>query len=294
MKNKIFERIAELEADVEVVDPLDIQIKGISSLKFSGQNDICYYDGLDEAVLKDKKELVLLCKRGFLETNKYISYIKTNNPKLLFYYISHLFKHDIGNFQIDQTNVRYPGAFIDKRSIIGANVSILPGAVVYANTIIEDDVTIEAGSVIGCGGLLWINDDQRKIKVMLSSNGGVIIRKGVYISANVSIVRGACNENTIVDEGTMIAPNTAIGHGCVIGKTVHIANNVTLSGSVQIEDGCFLGSASVILPAIKLAKNSILGAGSILTKNYSQSGVFVGNPAKLSTKNINEVKAIPR
>lgn len=295
MKSKVFQKIQELEIDVHIVDPLDIPIKRISMIGFADEFDICYLDGPAYHLIKDKKNIFLVCPSSFEETNDNISYIKTEDPKLLFYLLSYVFNLSGGKFNLDISQIdKYPCTYIDSRAIIGNNVTILPGAIIYANTIIEDDVAIESGTIIGCGGLLWTYDFKNDKKVMMSTNGGVIIKKGVYISANVSIVRGACNENTIIGEGTMIAPGTAIGHGCVIGRNVHIANNVTLSGSVHIEDDCFLGSASVVQPAIKLRKGSILGSGAILTKTYDESGVFSGIPAKNTGKNPNEVNGVPK
>lgn len=262
---------------------------------FADEFDICYLDGPAYHLIKDKKNLFLICPTEFEETNNNISYIKTDDPKLLFYLLSYVFNSNGEKFSLDVSYTdKYLGTYIDSRAIIGNNVTILPGAIIYANTIIEDDVTIESGTIIGCGGLLWTYDFKNDKKVMMSTNGGVIVKKGAYISANVSIVRGACNENTIIGEGTMIAPSTAIGHGCVIGRNVHIANNVTLSGSVHIEDDCFLGSASVVQPAIKLKKGSVLGSGAILTKTYNDTGVFSGIPAKNTGKNPNDVKGVPK
>jgi len=295
MKSKVFDKIKELGTIVKIVDHNDIPIKRMSMIGFAEEYDICYLDGPAYHLIKDKKNIFLICPIDFKEVNPSISYIKTEDPKLLFYLLSYVFNPSNGDFDIDvKITNKYPGAIIDKRCKIGNNVNILPGAIIYKNTIIEDDVTIESGTIVGCTGLLWTYDTKNDKKVMLSTNGGVIIKKESYISANVSIVRGACNENTIIGEGTMIAPSTAIGHGCVIGKNVHIANNVTLSGSVHIEDECFLGSACVVQPAIKLKKGSVLGSGAILTKSYNESGVFSGIPAKNTGKLPNEVKGIPK
>jgi UDP-3-O-[3-hydroxymyristoyl] glucosamine N-acyltransferase len=295
MKNKVFNKIKELGITAEIIDHNDISINRMSMIGFADEYDICYLDGPAYHLIEGKKNIFLVCPNYFEEVNTNISYIKTEDPKLLFYLLSYVFNPGNGDFDIDTLITdKYPGAIIDKRCKIGKNVNILPGAIIYKNTIIEDDVTIESGTIVGCTGLLWTYDTKDDKKIMLSTNGGVIIKRGSYISANVSIVRGACNENTIIGEGTMIAPSTAIGHGCVIGSNVHIANNVTLSGSVHIEDNCFLGSACVVQPAIKLKEGSVLGSGAILTKSYDETGVFAGIPAKNTGKNPNEVKGVPK
>ncbi len=291
MKSKILNFINN-NVTAEIIDNKNIPIRNISMIKYAKEHDLCYVDGPAYHLTDDKKLIFLICPLDFKETNKDISYIKTKDPKLLFYKLSHIFNPINGHIDPDfKISNNYPGAFIDKSVKIGNNVRILPGAIIYPNTEIGDNTVIESGSVIGCTGLLWVWDGDNK--VMLSTNGSVSIGNNCHISANVSIVRGACNETTTISDGVMIAPGSAIGHGCEIGKNVHIANNVTLSGSVAVEEGCFLGSASVIQPAIRLKENSVLGSGSVLTKSYNKSGVFAGIPAKDMKKDPNNVKGVP-
>lgn len=293
MKDKILSAINSIGVDVIIIDKKDIPIKNISMVKYAKDYDLCYLDSPAYNLIKDKENIFLICPLDFEEKNLNISYIKTEDPKLLFYKLSYVFNPINGYLNIDTTlSDKYPGAFIDETVKIGKNVRILPGAIIYPGTHIEDNVIIESGSVIGCTGLLWAWDGNEKI--MLSTNGGVRIGEGCHISANVSVVRGACNEFTSIGKRVMIAPGTAIGHGCIIENNVHIANNVTLAGSCVIEENCFLGSASTIQPAIELKKGSVLGSGAVLTKSYKSSGVFAGIPARKIEKDTNSVKGVPK
>jgi acetyltransferase-like isoleucine patch superfamily enzyme len=52
-------------------------------------------------------------------------------------------------------------------------------------------------------------------------------------------------------------------------------------GSITIKDNCFIGTNTIILPGIKVGPNSIIGAGSIVTKDVPPNSIFAGNPAKL-------------
>jgi acetyltransferase-like isoleucine patch superfamily enzyme len=51
-------------------------------------------------------------------------------------------------------------------------------------------------------------------------------------------------------------------------------------GEVIIEDGCDVGMGSIILPRVKIGEGSIIGAGSVVTKNIPPYSVVAGNPAK--------------
>lgn len=92
-------------------------------------------------------------------------------------------------------------------------------------------------------------------------------------------------------------------HGCyyqafskiIIGKDVWIAQNVgiitanhdlknpekhSVGKDVLIGDRCWVGMNSVILPGVILGENTVVGAGSVVTKSFPEGHcVIVGNPA---------------
>lgn len=49
--------------------------------------------------------------------------------------------------------------------------------------------------------------------------------------------------------------------------------------SIKVEDGCWIGGV-IILPGVTIERGSVIGAGSVVTKNCEANGVYVGNPAK--------------
>lgn len=84
--------------------------------------------------------------------------------------------------------------------------------------------------------------------------------------------------------------------GIIIGRNVWIAPNVGIIATnhdpfdpskhkegenVIIEDNCWIGMNAVILPGVKLGKNTVVGAGSVVTKSFPEGHcVIAGNPAK--------------
>lgn len=53
------------------------------------------------------------------------------------------------------------------------------------------------------------------------------------------------------------------------------------SREVVLKKGCWIGAKSVILPGVTIGKNSVVGAGSIVTKDVPDGVVAVGNPARV-------------
>ena len=168
MKNHIIQYIKNLGYDYKLSGKLNNCIDDISLIYYVRDNDLCYLDANVPHLVKDKKNITLLCPFDFDESNSNISYIKVKDPKLVFYYVSHLFGNN-KTFEIDKSlSNKYPGVTIGTNCKIGNDVNIQPGVIIRSNTIINDGTTIESGSVIGSTGLLWIWDTERKKKVMLT------------------------------------------------------------------------------------------------------------------------------
>jgi len=122
-------------------------------------------------------------------------------------------------------------------------------------------------------------------------------RKIFYELTNVSIGEGTViNQNFIVSdnynkllfigERVAISPNVTII--CVSGpnnsslaNNEYVKNKLIVTKKVIIENDCWVGSNVVILPGIRIGKESIVGAGSIVTKDIENKSIYSGAPAKL-------------
>lgn len=70
-------------------------------------------------------------------------------------------------------------------------------------------------------------------------------------------------------------------HDCHIGKHVHIALWVTLSGSVSVGDETHVGTGSSVIQGIYIGRNSVIGAGSLLIHDMPESIKAFGIPAHI-------------
>lgn len=111
----------------------------------------------------------------------------------------------------------------------------------------------------------------------------------VEIQKNVTI-----GQRTKIQSHTFICELVEIGEECFIGHGVMFINDKFSDGgpangdkrkwhNTIIENNVSIGSNSTILP-VKICKGSVIGAGSVVTKDISIKGVYAGNPAKMLKK----------
>jgi acetyltransferase-like isoleucine patch superfamily enzyme len=57
--------------------------------------------------------------------------------------------------------------------------------------------------------------------------------------------------------------------------------DATPTDSIILKRGCWVGANVVILPGVEIGENSVVGAGTIVTKSVPSRVVFAGNPGKV-------------
>lgn len=139
--------------------------------------------------------------------------------------------------------------------------------------------------------------------------------KGVVIGRNVQFGKDVVIWNyVVIGEGASIGDKTQVGSFCDIGRNVTIGKNCNIQAHVTVSNGCkigndvfigpnssvlndkfpysrhitppiicdnvIIGGCAVILPKITVGKNSVIAAGSVVTKDVPSGVLVVGMPAK--------------
>ena len=82
-----------------------------------------------------------------------------------------------------------------------------------------------------------------------------------------------------IGHNTWIAPNVGI---ITTNHSLSDVNKHEIPEDVYIGNKCWLGMNVMILPGVRLGDNTIVGAGSVVTKSFEQGNcVIAGNPAKV-------------
>jgi putative colanic acid biosynthesis acetyltransferase WcaB len=85
--------------------------------------------------------------------------------------------------------------------------------------------------------------------------------------------------------GLVINGNTVIGRNCILRHCTTIGNKQLTDGSYStspvIGNNVDIGSNVVIIGAINIGDNAIIGAGSVVVKDVPKGAIVAGNPAKI-------------
>ncbi|RDU67037.1 gamma carbonic anhydrase family protein [Helicobacter didelphidarum] len=135
---------------------------------------------------------------------------------------------------------------------IGKNVLLCEGAKVIGEVFLDDDVSI------------WYNC------VLRGDVNYIRIGKNTNIQ-DLSMVHVWHREAGNPDSGypTIIGENVTIGHSCIIH-------------ACHIHDNCLIGMGSIIMDGAEIGRDSIVGAGAVVTKGkkFPPKSLILGNPAK--------------
>jgi acetyltransferase-like isoleucine patch superfamily enzyme len=148
----------------------------------------------------------------------------------------------------------------------------------------------------------------------------------VAFGENVTVVQPVNLYGCAIGEDSFVGPFVEIQQGAVIGKRCRIQSHAFICELVTIGDDCFIshgamfindlfvsggpaagnkdlwrstkignrvsiGTNATILP-VAICDHAVIGAGAVVTKNITESGIYAGNPARLLRRlNISASKA---
>ena len=119
------------------------------------------------------------------------------------------------------------------------------------------------------------------IEPPLHSNFGghhVHLGKNVYANFNLTLVD---DTHIYIGDCTMIGPNVTIATASHPVLPELREKGYQYNVPVHIGRNCWLGAGVVVLPGVTIGDNTVIGAGSIVTKDIPANVVAVGNPCRV-------------
>ena len=147
---------------------------------------------------------------------------------------------------------------IRNHCLISPSAQIHPSCRIYSFVNIYDKCSVGEGSVIGAFVEIGPNV---VIGCQVKVSSHAFICDGVIVEDDVFIGHGVMFINDLFSEGKPAGGKKELWKSTVIGNHVSIGSNAT------------------ILP-VTICDNVVIGAGSVVTKNIKEKGVYAGNPAQ--------------
>ena len=171
--------------------------------------------------------------------------------------------------------------FFSKDTKIGKNVTINPYVVIGKKVKIGNNVTINSFS--------HLEDCKIKNKVEVGPYArlrpGTILEEGSKIGNFVEVKKSTVGKKSKINHLSYIG-DSEIGKGVNVGAgTITCNYDGVKKSKTKIKDNVFIGSNSSLVAPVTLEKNSIVGAGSVITKKVKKNSLALTRSSQTEVNN---------
>ena len=154
-----------------------------------------------------------------------------------------------------------------KKTVLGDGCLIQPFSCIFCGVEIGDNLFLGLNSLVRERNCIGNN-------VSIGSNCS--IGPDNIIKARARIHSGCFLEGCIIEEDVFMGPNVVFTDDLY----PPVRTKAALKGAV-VKKGASIGANSTILPGVVIGEYSLVGAGSVVTKNVPREVIVAGNPAKI-------------
>ena len=171
--------------------------------------------------------------------------------------------------------------YFSKDTKIGKNVTIEPYVVIGSKVKIGNNVTIKSFSHLENCKI----ENKVEVGPYARIRPGTTLKEGSKVGNFVEIKKSTLGKKSKVNHLTYIG-DASIGKSVNVGAgTITCNYDGVKKYKTKIKDNVFIGSNSSLVAPITLAENSIIGAGSVITRNVGKKSLALTRSQQLEIKN---------
>ena len=176
--------------------------------------------------------------------------------------------------------------YFSNDTIIGKNVIIEPYVVIGSKVKIGNNVTIKSFSHLENCKI----ENKVDVGPYARIRPGVILKEGSKVGNFVEIKKSIIGKKSKVSHLTYIG-DSEIGKSVNVGAgTITCNYNGVKKSKTKIKDNVFIGSNSSLVAPITIEKDSVIGAGSVITKNVKKKSLALTRSLQTEVKNYKRKK----
>lgn len=108
-----------------------------------------------------------------------------------------------------------------------------------------------------------------------------IVAEDMEIGSGTVVMAGAViNPGVTIGQGVIVNTSSSIDHDCIVGNYSHISVGAHLCGTVKVDDNVWVGAGVTIINNVNICGACTIGAGAVVIKDITESGTYVGVPAR--------------
>ena len=171
--------------------------------------------------------------------------------------------------------------FFSKDTKIGKNVAIDPYVVIGSKVRIGNNVKIFSFSHLENSKI----ENNVNIGPYARLRPGTVLQKGSRIGNFVEVKKSKIGKNSKVNHLSYIG-DTTLGSSVNIGAgTITCNYDGIKKNKTKIKNSAFIGSNSSLVAPVTINENSIIGAGSVITKNVNKKSLALTRSSQIEIKN---------
>lgn len=185
----------------------------------------------------------------------------------------------------------HPRAWVAPRNVrIGARTVVEPNATILERCLLDEDVHVGAGAVLGGQGFQTVRTGPQLVE--MEHGGGVQVRRGVRIFPGAVVAAGLFRENTLLGEDARIGSQAFVSHGASVGERAFVGHGAVVNGRVEIGRDAWIGPGATLAQKLKVGERAVVSLGAVLIGDVPDGARVSGNFAIPHRKLLRHLAAV--